>query len=719
MRHFSVGYQVLVAVVLGICTGLFFGPLTTVLKPIGSAYTMLLQMAVLPYITFSLIHGLGSISPQLGKKLFRSGWPYLLTLWILIFVLIYLLATLIPRTLTPLIQSDGSSEISSDFTNNFLTNLIPQNPFYDVLNNIVPAVAIFGLISGLALMHIEKKEPLIGLLERTNQTIEKILVWLGLLAPIGAYVYISIAFGTIHFEDLVKLEMYVFAFIATSLFVTLWILPTLLATLTPLTFKEALQGLRSVCLLPFVTGLSTAAIPFLNSYLKKLSHKHETHTKFRETSQTILPIAYSFGNIGNAMTLFLILFLSYYYRHPFNGLEKILISFLTIPLSIGSSTGTLGSILFLIKELGFPEGATDLFLEIKAFTFNFQVLMSIASVFTLILLTIYAYHGMIQVKWRHLAIRLATPLIAFAVIVFAFKTFVRPPDLYNNLYLELSLSQAFKHPIKGDILEPGQTGSPRVFTDPLMPDVFKQLINTRVLKVGFNPNSIPYCYYNDRNELVGFDIAYAYELARDLECKLELIPFDFSKLEKNLLEGVFDIGMSSIIMNEERLIRMQFTFPYLEDNNVLIVQRLKKNKFLRLADAGAQENLRIGAGGAQFEIAKQYFPTAKVIDVEDTNQILNGDVDIILWSETSAVIWCLSHPDFVVIDYGNQLGKCYYGYPVREHATDFAFFLNNWLTLKEQSGFKKEMEAYWIHGIIPGKREPRWSILRNVLHFNN
>ena len=77
MRKFTLGYQVLLAVLLGIFVGFFFGPLAENLKPIGTAYTMLLQMAVLPYICFSLIHGLGSMTPQIGRKVLKSGWWHL------------------------------------------------------------------------------------------------------------------------------------------------------------------------------------------------------------------------------------------------------------------------------------------------------------------------------------------------------------------------------------------------------------------------------------------------------------------------------------------------------------------------------------------------------------------------------------------------------------------------------------------------------------------
>ncbi|MBX7066292.1 MAG: cation:dicarboxylase symporter family transporter [Parachlamydiales bacterium] len=719
MGRLTLGVQILLAVVLGIGTGLFFGPLTSILAPVGSAYTMLLQMAVLPYIAFSIIHGLGSMTPDIGKKVFKSGWLYFLSLWIFVFLLIYLLSSLIPRTLTPLIVTRTSSEIETEFTKNFLQNLIPENPFYDIINNVAPAVAIFGLITGLALMHVKEKEPLIGALERVNQTIEKILQWLGTLSPLAAFVYISIAFGTIHFEDLFKMQMYVFAFIASTLFITFWLLPSLLASLTPLTFKESIDAFRTICIVPFVTGLSTTSLPFINMYLRRLSQKHETHEKFRETSQTILPIAYCFGHIGNAMILFFIMFLSYYYRHPFTFFEEILLSLLAIPLSLGSTTGNLNSILFLIKQLGFPSDASTLFLEIKAFTNNFQVLMSIASVFTLLILTIYSYYGLIRIKWKMFLSRIAGPMLAVVIVILAIHPFVHPKDLYENLYLKLTLSDAIGKPVKSTILKQGETGATRTYPNPNTPEVLKQVLETNVLKVGYYYDSIPYCYFNENNQLVGFDISYAYELAKDLNCELQFVPLQFSSLANQLTDGIYDIAMSSIIMNEKRLVEMQFSFPYAEDNNVLVVRRDKRAPFLNLKAVQGLKGIKIGAGGVQFEIAKENFPDANVLDIDSTELFERGEIEAILWSKTTAVIWCLSHPEFVVIDYGDQLGKSYFAYPFRQHATDFGFFLNNWLSLKEQSGFKKDMENYWIHGILPGERAPRWSILRNVLHWRD
>ncbi len=718
MKRISLGYQVLIAAILGIFVGLFFGPSTEGLRPLGMAYTMLLQMAVLPYICFSLIHGLGSITPEIGKKLFKSGWLYLLTLWSLIFFLIFLLIQLIPDTSAPLISANSTSSFESNFTKNFLTYLIPQNPFYDMANNVVPAVAIFGLIGGLALMHIHKKEPLTDVLERVNQTIEKILSWLGAISPLGVFIYIAIAFGTIYLEDLYKIQVYVFAFIFTSLFITFWALPTLLIGLTPLTFKEVLRAFRFVCLLPFLTGLPTAALPFLNAYLKKLASQNETHKKFRETSQTVLPIAYSFGNIGNAMILFFIMFLAYYYRHPLSGVEKILLSFLTFPLSIGSSTGNINSIFFLIQELGFPQGASDFFLQLKLFTYNFQILMSIAAVLTLIILTLYAYYGLLEPKWKQLLVRIGVSFVFVLLLIFSLKSLIPLPDVYENLYTNLKIADVIRHPVQAQILPKNSPGTTRTFSD-VAPKTLQQILSTRVLKVGFNANSIPFCYYNDQKELVGFDIAYAYALAQDLDCKLEFISLEFKQLGEDLQEGLFDIAMSSIIMTESRILEMDFSIPYYEDTNALVVPIQKKSDYLNLQAVIARKGLKIGSEGAGLEIARSHFPNADVIDMTGSSDYFYKELDAVLWSKFSGLIWSLSHPDFICIDYGNQLGKSYFGYPFRQHASEFGSFLNNWLSLKEQSGFKQSMKSYWIDGVHPSQRPPRWSILHNMLHWGD
>ena len=69
--------------ILGIACGLFFGEYCAWLKPIGDAFVGLLQMTVLPYITFALISNIGRLTFQQGRRLARVGTAVMLVLWLM------------------------------------------------------------------------------------------------------------------------------------------------------------------------------------------------------------------------------------------------------------------------------------------------------------------------------------------------------------------------------------------------------------------------------------------------------------------------------------------------------------------------------------------------------------------------------------------------------------------------------------------------------------
>jgi len=701
MKHLSLGLQVLLAVVLGIFTGLFFGPLCQVLKPYGDAFTMLLQVVVLPYICFSLIHGLGSIQAAMGKKLFQCGWPFLVGLWLLMFGFLFGLGILIPKPAVVLLPSSTHTPLSQ----NILDYLIPQNLFYDLANNIVPAVAVFGILMGCALMHMQTKEPLCGMLERLNQAFEKILVWIAAISPIGAFVHIAYAVGTVRFEELNQLSFYVVSFILLSLFTTFWVLPWLLSALIPLSFRETSKAIRTVCLLPFVTGLSTISLPFINSFLKKLSqHEAAQEKQLHEMSQSVIPIAYSFAQIGNATIVFFFWFLSFYYRHPLVGMEKGLLSLLTLPLSVGSSATSISAVSFLIEQLNFPPDAISLFTETMAITLNFQVLMSVAAIVSLVLVVLFRYYGILQVQWSKLCGRLCVVLVVFEGLLWVASGNVHLDDKYGGLYQKLSVADVIANPV----VETNISREVVANEDPL-----QRILRTGVLKVGYQDNNMPYCYRNDRGELVGYDVAMAHLLARDLDCKLEFVELHIDKLAEELNAGTYDIAMSAILMIEQRLGRMDFTHPYTEQNNVLLVPLKNRNKFTGLDQAAQDPNLVIGAAGGYSYVVQRHFPLAKLVHTSDMSKLEGADAWV--WSRTPAFIWCLSHPDYAIVDYGSQIGKRYFAYPVREGSPDFISFMNNWLMLKEESGMSQDMVNYWVQGLPPKGQTPRWSIFRNVL----
>src|SRR5882724_2564988 len=127
---------VLVGAVLGILAGVVLGQRTAVLEPLGTAYAMMLEIAVFPYLLCSLLHGLGRLTPATAGRLFAVSWGLYLLLWGLTLATIWLLARAIPPPSPP---TQLTAETFAGHLD-FLQRLIPSNLFAALGRNYVPAV---------------------------------------------------------------------------------------------------------------------------------------------------------------------------------------------------------------------------------------------------------------------------------------------------------------------------------------------------------------------------------------------------------------------------------------------------------------------------------------------------------------------------------------------------------------------------------------------------
>ncbi|MGC1879496.1 MAG: cation:dicarboxylase symporter family transporter [Rhabdochlamydiaceae bacterium] len=706
----SLGYQVIIAIVLGIITGLFFGSRCAVLDPIGEIFFMLLQMVVLPYLLFLLMHGLGTLSKSIARKLFQCGWAFFIVIWIAGFAVVYALLYLIPTLQLVFVEPIASG--TRALTMDLLTYLIPRNVFYALSNNIVPAITICGLIAGLAIMSIEKKDYVLNFLSQANTSIEKILEWLAIVSPLAIFSHVAVAAGTLKFENLAKVEIYVVIFIVAVLFLTFWFLPALLTSLTDFSYKEVVKEFRMVCLVPFATAMPSLAFPFIYQTIKRLSRRNGLENEqFYNTSQTILPLAFTFGQLGNFFILFFIYFLSYYTHHALTSTEEFTLMVLLLPLSFGTVISSVSSVSFLIDKFHFPQEAYHIFWTTASIMMNFQVLLSVASVLTLIILIISAYYGLLKVKWKKLILNLAIAFGVFGCLVISIKPFLTFEDNFTNLYRGLRISNVIDSPPKTTVYRPGQPIPPSAYPS-LLP--LERILKSGVLRIGYFFMDTPFCYFNSFGEIAGYDIAFAYQLAKDLGCSLEFIPIETDRMGEQLSKGEYDVAMSAVVMTELRLTQMDFVKPTFEQNNVLVVPVHKRNEYLNLDAVVAKKGLKIGGFGAYYDTMPRHFPLAQCILTQNFNSFIDGEIDAIFWTYLSAFVWCLSHPEFTIIDYQGRLGKRFISYAVAETSYEIGRFLQNWLILKNESGFTKKIYDYWILGQLPEDKSVRWSILQNV-----
>src|SRR5262245_7542849 len=90
--------RLVLALVCGIGLGIFLGELVTPLGWVAEAYIKLLQMTVLPYVTVSIIGGLGRLQPAEARALGTRTGAVLALLWGLALLFMFLIPLAFPRT---------------------------------------------------------------------------------------------------------------------------------------------------------------------------------------------------------------------------------------------------------------------------------------------------------------------------------------------------------------------------------------------------------------------------------------------------------------------------------------------------------------------------------------------------------------------------------------------------------------------------------------------
>jgi len=92
------------------------------------------------------------------------------------------------------------------------------------------------------------------------------------------------------------------------------------------------------------------------------------------------------------------------------------------------------------------------------------------------------------------------------------------------------------------------------------------------IKMGTNAEFEPF-EYRVGDEIVGFDIEMSHEIAEDFGCDLTIVDMAFDSLITALAAGKIDFIAAGMSVTEERLQSVDFSEPYFEASQVIIVRK--------------------------------------------------------------------------------------------------------------------------------------------------
>jgi len=79
--------------------------------------------------------------------------------------------------------------------------------------------------------------------------------------------------------------------------------------------------------------------------------------------------------------------------------------------------------------------------------------------------------------------------------------------------------------------------------------------------------------------------------------------------------------------------------------------------------------------------------------------------------------WTLMYPQYSVVVPQSDRMTVPLAYPIARQDLRMGSFVNAWLSLKKGDGTLDSLFEYWVLGQNAEPSEPRWSVIRNVLHW--
>ena len=714
----SFSTKILVGLVSGVLVGLFFGEHAAVLKVVADGFVKLLQMAVLPYITISIITSLGTLTYDQAKTLGLRAGAVLGGLWCVALLFTFLIPLAFPEIETASFFSTTLVERRPPF--NFVDLFIPSNPFHSLANNVVPAVVLFSVLVGIALIGVERKQMLLDVLTVAKDALSRATKFIVGLTPYGIFAIAANTAGTLNLDQLGRIQVYLITYVLMALLVALWVLPGLVAALTPFRYWDVLGPTRDALITAFMAGDLFIVLPILIQSCKELLQQHRlTDETSAALPDVIVPVSFNFPHTGKLLSLSFILFAGWFAdasvgvsQYPQLALTGLLTFFGSLNAAVP----------FLLDLFRIPADTFQLFLATGVINSRFGALLAAVHTVTVALLGSAAIIGAVRFNpvriLRYLVITFVLSAALIGGLRTLFTTVLRQSFAGEELVYGMRSLINFAEPriVKQADLrdEPGRETVP----------ILKAIKQRGVLRVGVFTDRLPFVFLNREQKLSGLDVEMAHHLARDLGVKVEFVEIETSAaLPQLLAAGRVDLAMTGVPVTPERAAEMLFSEPYLDETLAFVVKDHLRDRFSSWANIRELGSFSVAMPNLPYyvEQIKRRAPTL-TLDLADTlsvieNGLKQASLDAAVLPAERGSVLTLLYPKYTVVVPEPDTVKIPLAYPVARRDQEWAQFVNSWIELKRRDGTIDALYGHWILGKYAVKREPRWSVIRNLLHW--
>lgn len=174
------------------------------------------------------------------------------------------------------------------------------------------------------------------------------------------------------------------------------------------------------------------------------------------------------------------------------------------------------------------------------------------------------------------------------------------------------------------------------------------------LVVALNPEFAPFEFktlVDGKDTIVGADVEIAKAIVEELGVDVKFSSMSFNNVLASLQSGKADIAISGISATEERKKAYDFSDPYYEAENVVLIRKTDVDKY---TDTDSLDGLSVGTqkGSIQETVASEQLAGAKVVSLtqnsEMINELKNSQIEAVVLEKPIAEGYVANNSDLTI-----------------------------------------------------------------------
>ena len=354
--YYSLYFQVIVAIVLGVVIGHFMPESAVKMKPLGDGFIKLIKMIIAPIIFCTVVVGIAGMEDM--KRVGRTGGIALLY-----FEILSTLALIVGLAIINIVKPGAGMNVDASTldaeaiasytqpgqmqgTVEFLLNVIPSTIVDAFAKGEILQVLLFAVLFGFALHKFGGRGTLVfDFIEKFSHVLFVIVGYIMKLAPLGAFGAMAFTIGKYGLGSLVQLGSLMLTFYATCLLFVFVVLG-LVARWAGFSIVKFLRYIKEELLIVLGTSSSETVLPRMMAKLENLGVR-------KSVVGLVIPTGYSFNLDGTSIYLTMAaVFIAQATNTPMDLSQQITLLLVLLLTSKGAAGVTGSGFIVLAATLG-------------------------------------------------------------------------------------------------------------------------------------------------------------------------------------------------------------------------------------------------------------------------------------------------------------------------------------------------------------------------------